>query len=156
MAYYKPKKMKINGKWYPVAVITDRPAEIEDVAAQIAEASTVAKADVVAVLSALPSVMSRLMNAGRSVHLQELGHFRYTIAAKPGGKDTAEEVTAADIKHARIRFTPESSRSNGGTYTRALSQNIHWTLWKGEELAGSESGGGEEEEGGGEAPDPIG
>lgn len=150
MAYYKAKQMKINGKWYPVAVITDRTAEIDEVAEQIAEASTVAKADVLAVLSSLPSVMSRIMNAGRSVHLPDLGHFRYTIAAKPGGKDTAKEVTASDIKHARIRFTPESDRDSGGTYTRTLSKNVHWTLWKGEEVKESE-----EEEGGGESPDPI-
>ena len=151
MAYFKPKKMKINGKWYPVAVLTDRPAEIDEVASQIAEASTVAKADVLAVLSSLPSVMSRLMNAGRSVHLQDLGHFRYTAAAKAGGKDTAEEVTASDIKHARVRFTPESTRSSGGSMTRSLSANVHWTLWKGAEISTGEDGG-EEEEG---SPDPM-
>lgn len=149
MAYYKPKQMKVDGKWYPVAVITDRPAEIDEVSEQIAESSTVAKADVVAVLSALPSVMSRLMNAGRSVHLQDLGFFRYTIAAKKGGKDTAEEVTADDIAHARIRFMPESTLGSNGTMTRALSARVHWTRWEGEEKK-TTSGGGEtsEEEGG--------
>lgn len=153
MAYFKPQQMKINEKWYPVAVITDRPAELDEVAEQIAEASTVAKADVAAVLMSLPSVMARLMDAGRSVHLQNIGHFRYTIAAKPGGKNTAKEVTAADIKHARIRFTPESTRSgSSGAMTRSLSEGVHWTLWKGESLpAGPEEG----EEEGGESPDSI-
>lgn len=51
MAYFKAKKMKINGRYYPVAVLTDRPMEIDEVAEQIAEASTVSKADVLAVLT---------------------------------------------------------------------------------------------------------
>lgn len=146
MAYYKPKQMKADGKWYPVAVITDRPAEVDEVAQQIAEASTVSKADVVAVLAALPSVMSRLMNAGRSVHLQDLGHFRYTIAAKKGGKDTAEEVTANDVQHTRIRFMPESSRTSGGNKTRALASAVHWTLWEGAGQSGNGSQEGSDEE----------
>ena len=63
MAFFKAQQMKTNGKYYPVAVLVDRPMEIDEIAAQIAEASTVAKADVVAVLAALPSVMARGMNA---------------------------------------------------------------------------------------------
>ena len=48
MAFFKAQQMKTNGKYYPVAVLVDRPMEIDEIAAQIAEASTVAKADVVA------------------------------------------------------------------------------------------------------------
>ena len=51
MAFFKAQQMKTNGKFYPVAVLVDRPMEINEIAAQIAEASTVAKADVVAVLA---------------------------------------------------------------------------------------------------------
>ncbi len=153
MAYFKPKMMAVNQKWYPVAVITDRPAELDEIAEQISEASTVAKADVAAVLAALPSVMKRLMNAGRGVHLQDIGHFRFTVAARPGGKDKAEEVTANDIQHARIRFQPESTRSgSSGAMSRALSEGIHWTLWKGETLPDNP----DEEGGGGEHTDPLG
>lgn len=132
MAFFKAQQMKTNGKYYPVAVLIDRPMEIEEIAAQIAEASTVAKADVVAVLASLPSVMARGMNAGRSVHLQDLGHFRYTAAARKGGRDTAGEVTADDILRARVRFTPET-RFSGDTATRALAPGeVHWTRFDGQ------------------------
>lgn len=132
MAFFKAQQMKTNGKYYPVAVLVDRPMEIDEIAAQIAEASTVAKADVVAVLAALPSVMARGMNAGRSVHLQDLGHFRYTAAAKKGGRDTAKEVTADDIARARVRFTPET-RFSGDTTTRALTPGeVRWTRFDGQ------------------------
>lgn len=98
----------------------------------MAEASTVAKADVVAVLAALPSVMARGMNAGRSVHLQDIGHFRYTVAARKGGRGTAKEVTADDILHARVRFTPET-RFSGDTTTRALTPSgVRWTRFDGQ------------------------
>lgn len=132
MAFFKAQQMKTNGKYYPVAVLVDRPMEIDEIAAQIAEASTVAKADVVAVLASLPSIMARGMNAGRSVHLQDVGHFRYTAAAKKGGRDTAKEVTAADIVRARVRFTPET-RFSGDTTTRALTPSeVRWTRFDGQ------------------------
>lgn len=130
MAYFKPQKMKANNRYYPVAVITDKPMETDELAQQISEASTVSKADVVAVLAALPSVMARGMNAGRSVHLQDVGYFRYTAAARKGGQETPEKVTASDVDHARVQFRPETQFKNGAA-TRALANNVHWTRWEG-------------------------
>lgn len=132
MAFFKAQQMKVNGKFYPTAVLVDRPMEIDEIASQIAEASTVAKADVVAVLAALPTVMARGMNAGRSVHLQDVGHFRFTAATRKGGRDTAKEVTAADIVRARVRFIPET-RYSGDAATRALTpESVHWTRFDGQ------------------------
>lgn len=131
MAFFKAREMKINGKFYPVAVLIDDPMEIDELAAQIAEASTVSKADAVAVFAALPSVMARGMNAGRSVHLQDVGYFRYTAAARKGGRDKAEDVTADDILRARVRFTPET-RFSGDTTTRALTpKDVRWKRYDG-------------------------
>lgn len=133
MAFFKPTKLKSNQKYYPTAILVDEPVETDELAAQIAEISTVSKADIVAVLASLPSVMSRGMNAGRSVHLQDVGFFRYTIAAKKGGQSTAKEVTSEDVEHTRIRFTPETHFSTGrSTTTRALApENVCWTRWGG-------------------------
>ena len=139
MAYFKVQKMKRNDRYYPVAVLTDRPMETDEIAQQISEASTVSKADVVAVLAALPSVMARGMDAGRSVHLQDIGRFRYTIATKKGGQATAKEVSANDVDHTRVHFTPEGSRRQAGIVTRALSDSAHWVKWNGT-AEGSTSG----------------
>ena len=91
------------------------------------------------------------MNAGRSVHLQDIGFFRYTIAARKGGQDTPDKVTADDIELTRIRFTPETNYTQGRAVTRTLApDSVHWTRWKGEEDKGTSTtpGGGEEEGGG--------
>lgn len=146
MAYFKPQLMKSNGRYYPVAVLTDRPMEIDEIAEQIAESSTVSKADVKAVLAALPSVMARGMDAGRSVYLEDLGRFRYTIAAKKGGQATADEVTANDVERTRIHFTPEGTRRQG-VVTRTMTATAHWVRWNGDtvdETETEESGGGGE------------
>ena len=100
--------MKSTGKYYPTAVLVDKLIETGELAEQIAEISTVSKADIVAVLASLPGVMSRGMNSGRSVHLQDLGFFRYTIDARKGGRDTEKEVVPDDVERTRIRFTPET------------------------------------------------
>lgn len=162
MAFFKPTQMKINGKFYPVAVLVDRPMEIDEIAEQIAEMSTVSKADTVAVLAALPGVMARGMNAGRSVHLQDLGFFRYTVAARKGGRDKAEDVTANDVLRARVRFTPET-RYSGDTTTRALTPaSVRWTRFNGTPVpdAGDDTdggnGGGGTGGGGEDSEDPMG
>lgn len=153
MGYFKSQLMKRNERYYPVAILTDRPMEIDEIAEQISEACTVSKADVVAVLAALPSVMARGMDAGRSVHLQDIGRFRYTIAAKKGGQATAKEVSANDVDHTRVHFTPEGSRRQAGVVTRALSESAHWVRWNGTDEGSSTEGGGTGE-GGDEGQDP--
>lgn len=156
MAYFKVQKMKRNERYYPVAVLTDRPMETDEIAQQISEASTVSKADVVAVLAALPTVMARGMDAGRSVHLQDIGRFRYTIAAKKGGQATAKEVSANDVDHTRVHFTPEGSRRQAGVVTRALSDSAHWVKWTGTTDASTSEGGGTEQGGGeGQEESPL-
>lgn len=156
MAYFKVQKMKRNERYYPVAVLTDRPMETDEIAQQISEASTVSKADVVAVLAALPTVMARGMDAGRSVHLQDIGRFRYTIATKKGGQATAKEVSANDVDHTRVHFTPEGSRRQAGVVTRALSDSAHWVKWTGTTDASASEGGGTEQGGGeGQEESPL-
>ena len=128
MAYFKPKQLKSNGKYYPYAVITDRPMETDELVEQIMEMSTV-----------------------RSVHLQDIGFFRYTIAARKGGQDTPDKVTAEDIELTRIRFTPETHYTQGRAVTRNLAPaSVRWTRWNGEEKSatGGTGSGGSEEEGG--------
>ena len=101
------------------------------------------------------------MAQGRTVKLEGLGTFYYTAAANGQGVDSPEKVTAAQITGGRIRFIPESTRTNGNrTVTRSLvSDIIFWEEWGGKGSDGSSSGGGSE--GGGEsggeeeAPDPT-
>lgn len=159
MAFFKVTKMKSTGKYYPTAVLVDKPMEIDELAAQIAEMSTVSKADIVAVLASLPGVMARGMNSGRSIHLQDLGFFRYTIDARKGGRDTEKEVSPDDVERTRIRFTPETRFSTGRVATRALTpESVRWVKWKGETTddGSTDTGGSGGTGGSGDESEPLG
>lgn len=153
MAFFKPMQMPANKKFYPVAVLADRPMEQEELVNAVSEKCTVHKADVLAVMAALTNVMAAGMNAGRSVHLPDLGYFRYTIHALKGGRDTAKEVSAADVAGTRIRFTPETRFNPGNrkAATRALAPvGVRWTRWEGKVPDGSDGTSGDGGEGGGD------
>lgn len=133
MAFYKAVKMKTDGKWYPQAVQVDQPFSTDEVADRLAQISTVSRADVYAVLKELPGVMADMMAQGRSVRLDSLGTFRYTINAERQGVDTPEEVSDAQIVGVRVRYTPETRRpTKNGAVTRALvDDDLRWVRYDG-------------------------
>lgn len=134
MAFYNAMQLKSNGKWYPQAVQVDQPFTTKELADALAEISTVSYADVMAVLGNLPGVMGKMMAQGRSVRMEGLGTFRLTINAEKQGVDTADEVSDAQIKAVRIRFTPETRRpTKTGAVTRALvDDDLRWVRFDGQ------------------------
>ena len=77
--------------------------------------------------------MASFMPEGRTVKLDGIGTFYYTINADKGIAKP-EEVTAKQIKNVRVRFIPESSRTqNNKVATRSLvPETIYWEEWKDE------------------------
>ena len=133
MAFYRKLQMKTskNKKWYPQAVLVDKPISTDELSEEIATASTVAPADVAATLKSLSGIMGKYMAQGRSVRLDGIGTFHFTINAEGNGVDTPEEVSARQIKGIRVRFTPETAYRIGGVTgrvaTRALSDvRVNW------------------------------
>ena len=65
--------------------------------------------------------------------LEGVGTFYYTINADKGIAKP-EEVTAKQIKGIRVRFIPETSRTQSNKVaTRSLvSETIYWEEWKDE------------------------
>ena len=59
---------------------------------------------IVAVLRTLEKVIIEQLSHGRYVHIGRLGTFYLSL--KSGGVETAEELSAHDIKSMRIRFRP--------------------------------------------------
>lgn len=139
MAYYKKMKLKSNGKWYPLSVIVGKPIATAEVGERISKRCTVNPADVNAVLTALGPVLGEFMAEGRSVKLNGVGTFYYTGNAEGNGVESEEEVSAAQIKGVRVRFTPEMHRSSSRKVkSRALvNECISWTEW-GKSPSGSE------------------
>lgn len=131
-------KKKINGRFYPQAVLVDKPFETDELADKLAQVSTVSRADVYAVLKDLPLVMTDMMNAGRSVRLEGLGTFRYTIDAVKDGALKEEDVDDSYVRATRIRFVPEFQRKNRrGQVTRALADSVRWVKYGGAVQAAS-------------------
>lgn len=139
MAFYKTMKMKSNGKYYPVAVLVDKSFTTDELADRLAAVSTVSRSDVYAVLKDLAPVMADMMNAGRSVRLEGLGSFRYTINAVKDGAAKEEDVDESFVRSTRIRFVPETThKRRRGDATRALADSVRWVKYGTAQAASAE------------------
>ena len=146
MAFYKKMYNEKTGVYYPLAVTVGKPVETKKIAERLAAISTVSKADVAAVLAELPGVLADYMSQGKSVRLDGLGTFRYTLSTK-GVPTEAEFDFAAQVEAVRVQFVPqrEGAATRGGTATRELvPAGIEWQEWlgKAEEASDDDTGGG--------------
>ena len=151
MGFYKVRRHKKTQLYYPQAITVGKQITTAQVASLLADRSTVTKADAYAVLSELGGVMSTFMAQGRSVHLDGLGSFRYTINATKQGVEKEEDVSANQIKSIRVRFVPEMTRNaDKSVATRTMQPTaVDWFLWgKEDEKKMSDDGSTGEDEGG--------
>ena len=95
------------------AVTVGKPVTTKEVADRLAQISTVSRADVYAVLMDLAGVLADYMAQGRSVKIDSLGTFYYTITASGNGVDSADKVNASQITGVRVRFIPEATKNSG-------------------------------------------
>ena len=144
MAFFKKILKKLNNKWYPQAVTVGKPVPTKEVADRLSQISTVSRADVYAVLMDLSGVLADYMAQGRSVKIDGLGTFYYTLTAGGNGVDSADKVSVSQITGVRVRFIPEATRKSGSkTMNRSLiSDNIFWMEWTGKADETPEEGGG--------------
>ena len=82
MSFYKKIFNEKFGVYYPSAVTVGQPVPVKKVAKRLSQMCTVTYADVMAVLGELPGVMADYMGQGKSVRLDGLGTFRYTLKTK--------------------------------------------------------------------------
>ena len=131
MAFYKKVFNEKFGVYYPAAVVVGQPVPVKTVAKRLSAMCTVTYADVMAVLGELPGVMADYMAQGKSVRLDGLGTFRYTLATK--GVSTEEEFDfQKQVQAVRVQFVPqrEGAVTKGGTATRALvPAGIEWMAY---------------------------
>lgn len=143
MAFYKVRLQKKSGLYYPQAITVGKQVSTKQLGKALSDRSTVTLADTLAVLSELGTVMSTFMAQGRSVQLDGLGSFRYTINATKQGVEKEDEVSASQIKSIRVRFVPEMTRNaDKSVATRTMQPNaVDWFLWaEKDETASGESG----------------
>ena len=137
MAFYKKVQIKtkdkdghVQLKWYPRSVLVGNPITTDQVSKRIAQETTVAPADVKAVLSALSGVMGDYMAMGRSVKLEDIGSFYFTANAQGNGADTEKKCSVNQINGVKVHFIPETTYKRGGggrQAVRALTDmDIEW------------------------------
>ena len=98
-----PSKPTDPKKFYPSVVSSGKVGQ-RDVARRASEQSTVSMADTAAVIENFLSIITDELSRGNIVHLGEFGSFWVRIETE--GSETAEEVTAHNIKGVLVRFTP--------------------------------------------------
>jgi len=153
MAFYVKQQAKLNNKWYPRSITVGKPVSTDNVADKLAELSTVTRGDAYAILKNLGSVMASYMASGRTVKLEGVGTFYYSLTATKNGVDTADEVSANQIAAVRVRFIPEVTRNTSSQVsTRSLINNeLFWMEWAGKVKKNGESNGSEGSENGSDA-----
>ncbi|WP_300813407.1 HU family DNA-binding protein [uncultured Bacteroides sp.] len=159
MAFYKKQYNKETGVYYPQAVTVGNPVETKEVAERLARISTVSKSDVAAVLGDLAGVLADFMAQGKSVRLDGLGTFRYTLSTE-GVKEEKDFDFQKQLKAVRVQFTPakEGGTTRGSSATRELVPGgIEWLPLDGSAASSSDDGtGGGTQPGGGDDDNPIG
>ena len=128
MSFYKKTYNKKFNVWYPSAVTVGQPVPAKQLARRLSQMCTVTYADVMAVLGELPGVMADFMGQGKSVRLDGLGTFRYTLDTQ-GVESEAEFDFQKQLRAVRVQFVPsrEGTATKGSTATRALvPTGIEW------------------------------
>ena len=151
MAFYKDMYNEKTQVWYPLAVTVGKPVDTKEVAKRLAKISTVSLADVLAVLAEMPGVLADFMAQGKSVRLDGLGTFRYTLSTD-GVANREDMDFQKQVKAVRVSFIPqrEGAVTKGGTATRALvPTSIEWLRYDGQAATddGTDPDGGGVEEG---------
>ena len=90
-------------KYYASSVISGK-TNIEELTKRIEKISTVSGADIRAVLYSIIDIVPDILAEGNSVTIGDLGSFRISVSSE--GSETAEEVSASNIRSAKILFTP--------------------------------------------------
>lgn len=156
MAFYKKQFNEKFGVYYPAAIVVGTPVTTKTVAKRLSAMCTVTYADVMAVLGELAGVVADYMAQGKSVRLDGLGTFRYTLKTK-GVEDEADFDFHKQLRAVRVQFVPEreGAVSKGSTATRGLvPSGIQWTAYDASlqkpSTGGEDDGGGSDTGGTGE------
>ena len=153
MSFYKKIYNEKFGVYYPAAVTVGQPVPVKKVAKRLSQMCTVTYADVMAVLGELPGVMADYMAQGKSVRLDGLGTFRYTLKTR-GVADEADFDFQKQVEAIRVQFVPqrEGAQTKGSVSTRSLvPTGIEWLPYEAIEAEdGGGSGGGGSEPGSGD------
>jgi predicted histone-like DNA-binding protein len=130
MAFFGKKFIKVTEKWVPVVKSVSN-YDAKRLAKDIEKESTVSQTDVMAVLTAIPTVMTRYLAEGHSVKLDGIGSFHLTFECKKTGVDTPEEVSIDQVTNIKVQFRPTMKAGvgsqKGKRINTLIADDIEWT-----------------------------
>ncbi|MBO7201046.1 MAG: HU family DNA-binding protein [Bacteroidales bacterium] len=134
MAFFGKKFIKVTEKWVPVVKSVSN-YDAKRLAKDIEKESTVSQTDVMAVLNAIPNVMTRYLAEGHSVKLDGIGSFHLTFECKKTGVDTPEEVSIDQVTNIKVQFRPTMKAGvgsqKGKRINTLIADDIEWTYLPG-------------------------
>lgn len=115
-----PQNREALPRYYPV-IKSDGRATQRTLAQKGAQISTLSAADLAAAIEILLTLIPQELMEGNIVDLGDFGTFRLSVKAE--GSDSADEVTANNVKNVNVRFTPgkEFKLALGGVTFKKLS-----------------------------------
>ena len=150
MAFFGKKFTKLTEKWIPVAKSVSC-YDAKRLAKDIEKESTVSQTDVMAVLNAIPNVMSRYLAEGHSVKLDGIGSFFLTFECKKTGVDTPEEVSMDQVTNIKVQFRPTMKAGvgsqKGKRINTLIADDIEWTYLPGTKADATDEDAAEDEGG---------
>ena len=90
-------------KWY-ASTVNDQRVNLKDLTVDIERISTVNRADILAVLSALVQLIPEKLTNSTIVQLGELGNFRTNVKSR--GEATIDDVSSSSVIGNKVIFTP--------------------------------------------------
>lgn len=149
-------------KYYPQLLTLGQSVDINRMAFQMKENSSLSKGDILSVIANFVECMRMNLYNGHSVNIRDFGVF--SLSARAKGADTEKECTAKNIRAVCINFRPSTSIRPDLASTRAedtLEFVDLQTYLDAQKAAGGTGGdgdgtGGGNNEGGGEETDPLG
>ena len=134
MAFFGKQFVKLTGKWIPVSKSVSN-YDAKRLAKDIEKESTVSQTDVMAVLTAIPAVMTRYLAEGHSVKLDGIGSFHLSFECKKTGVDTPEEVSMDQVTNIKVQFRPAMKAGvgaqKGKRINTLIADDIEWTYLPG-------------------------
>ena len=100
---HNPADPEAPKKFYALPVYTGSMG-LKELSDEVAEKSSLTRGDCYSVIQNFLSSMKKALDKGYIVKLDDLGSFRTTLSSS--GVETAEELSSANIKKARICFRP--------------------------------------------------
>lgn len=138
-------------KFYPQLVTLGQSADLETIAFEMKEKSSLSLGDIQSVLTNFVEAMRLSLYGGKSVNIRDFGVF--SLSARTVGMTDVKECTAKNILAVRINFRPSSSVRPNLTSSRA-GEKIEFLDIEAA-LKGKEKDEGGDDGGGGGVVDPI-